>query len=91
LTVIFDNPDYNGFNWGLRVFGNRQSEMNDWLAGGQLSSNFAGSGIFYDVSSFGDYTYFGAFSAVPEPASISLVLLALACGTVRMRRRRVGR
>jgi hypothetical protein len=91
LTVIFDNPDYNGFNWGLRVFGDRQSEMNDWLAGGQLSSNFAGSGIFYDVSSFGDYTYFGAFSAVPEPASISLVLLALACGTVRMRRRRVGR
>ncbi|MFN7840607.1 MAG: PEP-CTERM sorting domain-containing protein, partial [Pirellula sp.] len=90
LTVIFDNPDYNGFNWGLRAFGDRQSEMNDWLAGGQLSSNFAGAGIFYDVSSFGDYTYFGAFSAVPEPASISLVFLALACGTVRMRRRRVG-
>ena len=91
LTVIFDNPDYNGFNWGLRVFGDRQSEMNDWLAGGQLSSNFAGAGIFYDISSFGDYTYLGAFSAVPEPASISLVFLALACGTVRMRRRRVGR
>ncbi len=88
LHVVFDNVSGDGLDWGLRLSGNQGMLLNEMLNDGRLTSDWLDASVIYDTNAYGNYTYFGAITAVPEPSS--LVVLAGCVAIAGLRRRRVG-
>lgn len=86
LRVEFDAEVLSGLDWGLRVSGDQQTLLNGFLIAGQIVSDNALATVIYDPVNYGDYTYYGFVTAVPEP---SLILLsAMTASVMSMTRRR---
>ena len=76
LEILFDGVNGSGLDWGLRLAGDQQLLLTGFLSGGQLATNLLSAGVIYDTANFGDYTYYGSVSAVPEPSSAMLLLIS---------------
>jgi len=88
LHVLFGNVSGDGLDWGLRLSGNQGMLLNEMLNDGRLTSDWLDASVIYDTNAYGNYTYFGAITAVPEPSS--LIVLAGCFAIAGSRRRRVG-
>ncbi len=88
LHVLFGNVSGDGLDWGLRLSGNQGMLLNEMLNDGRLTSDWLDASVIYDTNAYGNYTYFGAITAVPEPSS--LIVLAGCFAIAGLRRRRVG-
>ncbi|MBL8891235.1 MAG: PEP-CTERM sorting domain-containing protein [Planctomycetaceae bacterium] len=88
LHVLFGNVSGDGLDWGLRLSGNQGMLLTEMLNDGRLTSDWIEAAIVYDTNAYGNYTYFGAVTAVPEPSS--LVLIAGCFSFAALRRRRAG-
>lgn len=88
LNLLFDGVTGDGLDWGLRLAGDQQFLLNELLGDGRLTSNWMDADIVYDAGAYGDYTYFGAFTAVPEPSACTLLAVATMAVTTLRRRER---
>ena len=74
--------------YALRLNGDRQTDLNAYLTGGQISLGSAPQtpGVIYDFSSYGNFTYVGYVAAVPEPSTFIILLGSLVASIPLFRR-----
>lgn len=78
--------------WALQVGGDQKSVLQGYLASGRITTGAAPSPVaaFYDLAAYGNVTYVGYITAVPEPSTLVMVAAGLA-GVVLARRAAPGR
>ena len=61
LQFEFDDNANTGLHWGIRVFGNQQTEMQDYLDDGLIVTSGTSEQVqvIYDPTPYGEYTYLG--------------------------------
>jgi hypothetical protein len=74
--------------YALRLYGDKQADLNSYLTGGQILLGSAPQtpGVIYNFSSYGNFTYVGYVAAVPEPSTLILLLGSLAASIPLFRR-----
>lgn len=80
-------------DFALRLNGDAVAQLESFIAGGQLTFTGPAStsiGVIRDIDRFGNFTYVGYIgtSAVPEPSSLSLMIVGTLAIAGRRRRRR---
>jgi hypothetical protein len=75
-------------HYALRLYGDRQADLNSYLTGGQMSLGSAPQtpAVIYDFSSYGNFTYVGYVAAVPEPSPFIILLGSLVASIPLFRR-----
>ena len=77
LRLLFDEQQTTGLDWGMRIAGDQTMQMQSWIDQGNITWEANQEiGFFYLPEQFGDYTYVGSFTAVPEPTSTTILALA---------------
>lgn len=73
--------------WALQVAGDQKSILQGYLASGRITTASTPQAVtaVYDLATYGNVTYVGYFTAVPEPSTSVLVAAGLA-GVVLARR-----
>ncbi|MCE5276911.1 MAG: PEP-CTERM sorting domain-containing protein [Planctomycetaceae bacterium] len=86
LDLLFDNKEVAGLDWAFRWLGDRVTTLEGYQTAGTLTW----SGAPVDVSIFYNaddgYTYVGYVSTIPEPATMTLLVLGAAGVLIRRRR-----
>jgi len=81
--------------WALRVAGDQFTLLDGYLTSGRIVTGATPQPVaaFYDLATYGNVTYVGYITAVPEPSTLVMVAAALVGGVVvrRFNRRRSRR
>lgn len=89
--ALFDLQSFGGsagqIAWALQVAGDQKSILQGYLASGRITTGPAPGPVtaFYDLATYGNVTYVGYLTAVPEPSTLVMVAAGLA-GIVLARR-----
>lgn len=83
----FDGVSGN-LRYALRLYGDKQADLNSYLTGGQILLGSAPQtpGVIYDFSRYGNFTYVGYVAAVPEPSTFIILLGSLVASIPLFRR-----
>jgi hypothetical protein len=80
LTLQTFDGAIGQLSWGLRVAGDRQSLLASYLTGGRILHGATPQPVtaIYDLATYGNVTFVGYVTPVPEPSTLAMVVLAIA-------------